>query len=49
LKKIFYLEDFETLLAALQRGLNVVINDTSVTLNSFADMCEAFEGLEFFA
>ena len=39
-------EDFETLSAALQRGLKVAINDNPpVTLNSFADFCEVFEGL----
>ena len=41
-------EDFETLSAALQRGLKVAINDNPpVTLNSFADFCEVFEGLSY--
>jgi hypothetical protein len=40
-------EDFDTLTAALENGLVVVIEGEPVTLNSFADICSALGGLPF--
>jgi hypothetical protein len=40
-------EDFDTLTAALEKGLDVVIEGEPVTLNSFADICSALGGLPF--
>jgi hypothetical protein len=40
-------DDFATLTAALENGLDVVIEGEPVTLNSFADICSALGGLAF--
>ena len=39
--------DFLSLTAALGNGIDVIIERESVTLNSFADICEALDGLTF--
>ena len=39
--------DFLSLTTALGNGIDVIIERESVTLNSFADICEALDGLTF--
>ena len=40
-------EEFATLTTALENGLDVVIEGEPLTLNTFADICSALEGLTF--